>query len=208
MKVVFTYFFLMFAFLNVQAQPTELITNKGRYNWVFGLSWVLTDDDGEASNPFLVENLHTHFYPSKITVEKYIDNGWSTEAVLTYSSYNDEKITNDQENISGSLSSIDFHWKYLFYKLLNSGDIDPYIASGIGISARNNNDENVQWLTSNLNIGLALNFWIPQNIGIQLNSTAKIGMKDLKKGSGYMQHSIGVVVRFKSLKNKVKCEAS
>ncbi len=207
MKVVFTYFFLMFAFLNVQAQSTKSITNKDHYSWMFGLSWVLTDDDGEAYNPFLVENLHPHFFPSKITVEKYIDNGLSTEVVLAYSFYNDEKITNAQRDISGSLSSIDFHGKYSFYKLLNSGDIDPYIASGIGISVRKNNDKNVQRVASNLNIGLGLNFWIPQNIGIQLNSTAKIGMRVPKNGSGYMQHSIGVVVRFKSLKDKVKCES-
>lgn len=201
MKALVTFLFLMFAIINVQAQPTKSITNKDSYSWMFGLSWVLTDDDGEAYNPFLIENLHAHLFPSKITVDKYIYNGWSAEAVLAYSTYNPEKITNDQEGISGSLFSMDFHGKYSFYKLLNSGAIDPYVTSGLGISIRNNNDENAKALSPTLNIGLGLNFWITQNIGIQLNSTAKIGMIDFFKSSDYMQHSIGIVARFESLKS-------
>ena len=55
-------------------------------------------------------------------------------------------------------------------------------------------------MSPTLNIGLGLNFWITQNIGIQLNSTAKIGMIDFFKSSDYMQHSIGIVARFESLK--------
>jgi hypothetical protein len=200
MKVVFIFLFLLFAYFNTQAQPTKSITNKDSYSWMFGLSWVLTDDDGQAYNPFLFENLHTHLFPSKITVDKYIYNGWSTEAALTYSLYNPEKMTNDQTGLSGSLFSMDFHGKYSFYKLLNSGFIDPYVVSGLGVSARNNNDENARALSPTLNAGFGFNFWITQNIGIQLNSIAKIGMLDFFKSSDYLQHSVGIVARFESLK--------
>jgi hypothetical protein len=200
MKVLVTFLFLMLAVINIEAQPTKSITNKDSYGWMFGLSWVLTDDDGEAYNPFLIENLHSHLFPSKITIDKYIYNGWSAETVLAYSTYNPQKTTNDQDSISGSLFSMDFHGKYSFYKLLNSGVIDPYVTSGLGISIRNNNDENAKALNPTLNIGLGLNFWITQNIGIQLNSTAKIGMIDFFKSSDYMQHSVGIVARFESLK--------
>lgn len=200
MKVVFTFVISMFVYTNVKAQPTKFITNKDSYSWMFGLSWVLTDDDGDAYNPFSVQNLHTHLFPSKITLDKYIYNGFSTEALIAYSKYNPEKITNTQLGISGSLFSIDFHGKYSFYKLLNSGILDPYIVTGLGVSVRNNEDTKAQALSPTLNLGLGLNFWITQNIGIQLNSTAKIGMIDFFESSDYMQHSVGIVGRFESLK--------
>ena len=60
MKALVTFLFLMFAIINVQAQPTKSITNKDSYSWMFGLSWVLTDDDGEAYNPFLIQMTY-HF---------------------------------------------------------------------------------------------------------------------------------------------------
>ena len=28
------------------AQPNKMITNKDNYNWMFGASWMLLDDDG------------------------------------------------------------------------------------------------------------------------------------------------------------------
>ena len=184
------------------AQPTKTITNKDSYSWMFGASWVLTDDDGEAFNPFLVQNLHSHFYPSKVTVDKYIYNGWSAETVLAYSVYNPEKITNEQEGISGSMFSMDFHSKYSFYKLLNSGPVDPFAIGGIGLSMRNNNDDLARPVSLTLNLGIGINLWISKHIGIQLCSTAKVGVIDFFKSSDYMQHSLGIVARFETLKSE------
>jgi hypothetical protein len=184
------------------SQPTKTITNQDSYSWMFGASWVLTDDDGQAFNPFLVQNLHSHLYPSKISVDKYIYNGWSAEAVLAYSVYNPEKITNEQEGISGSMFSMDFHSKYSFYKLLNSGPVDPFAIGGIGLSMRNNNDELARPVSLTLNLGIGINFWISKHIGIQLCSTAKVGVIDFFKSSDYMQHSLGIVARFEDLKSE------
>ena len=41
-----------------------------------------------------------------------------------------------------------------------------------------------------------MNFWVTKQIGLQLRSTAKIGLTDFLKSSDYMQHSVGVVLRF------------
>ena len=71
MRLVFTFMVFSLGVLNIQAQPTKSVTNKDSYSWMFGLSWVMTDDDGEAFNPFLVQNLHTHFFPTQVTVDKY-----------------------------------------------------------------------------------------------------------------------------------------
>ena len=184
----------------VIGQPAKAIDNKDSYSWMFGTSWILTDDDGESFNPFLIENMHSHLFPSRFFVDKFIYNGWSAEAVLTYSVYNPNKLTNGQENISGSLFSMDLHSKYSFYKLLNSGAIDPFAFAGLGISVRDNQDTLARALSPTLNVGVGVNFWLSKHIGLQISSTAKVGVIDLFKSSNYMQHSLGLVVRFESLK--------
>lgn len=185
--------------ISISAQPEKAISNKDTYNWMFGASWIFTDDDGESFNPFLFENLHGHLFPTQLTIDKYIYNGWSAECALTYSKYNPEKITNGSTGISGSMFSMDFNGKYSLYKLLNSGVIDPYVISGLGLSLRNNNDTLARALSPTFNFGLGLNFWITKHIGIQLRSTAKIGLTDFFKSSDYMQHNIGLVFRFEQL---------
>ena len=202
MKLVFSFVVFVFGFLNVHAQPTKSVTNKDSYNWLFGLSWVMTDDDGQAFNPFLVQNLHTHFFPSQVTVDKYFYNGWSGEAALTYSVYNPQKTTNGETDIEGSMFSMDFHSKYSLYKLLKHGAIDPFFIGGLGISTRSYQNDNIRPVSLTLNIGGGINFWISNYIGIQLRSTAKVGVIDFFKKSDYMQHSIGVVARFETLKGE------
>jgi len=61
----------------VIGQPAKAIDNKDSYSWMFGTSWILTDDDGESFNPFLIENMHSHLFPSRFFVDKFIYNGWS-----------------------------------------------------------------------------------------------------------------------------------
>ena len=34
--------------ISISAQPEKAISNKDTYNWMFGASWILTDDDGES----------------------------------------------------------------------------------------------------------------------------------------------------------------
>ena len=186
-------------FNTAYAQPEKAISNKDTYNWMFGASWTLTDDDGESFNPFLFENLHSHLFPTQLSIDKYIYNGWSAEFVMTYSKYNPEKITNGSNGISGNIFSMDFNGKYSLYKLLKNGVIDPYVISGLGISLRNNNDTMVRTFSPTFNFVIGMNFWITKQIGLQLRSVAKIGLTDFLKSSDYMQHSVGVALRFEKL---------
>lgn len=201
MKSILTIAVCFFIVASLYAQPTKTITNKDSYSWMFGASWVLTDDDGQAFNPFLVQNLHSHLFPTQVTVDKYFYNGWSGESILTYSIYNPQKVTNGETGIEGSMFSIDFHSKYSLYKLLNRGAIDPFFVGGIGISTRSYENENIRPVSLTVNIGGGINFWVSNYIGIQIRSTAKIGVIDFFKKSDYMQHSLGIVARFEDLKS-------
>ena len=183
----------------VFAQPEKAISNKDTYNWMFGASWTLTDDDGESFNPFLFENLHSHLFPTQLSIDKFIYNGWSAECVMSYSKYNPDKITNGSNGISGNIFSMDFNGKYSLYKVFKNGVIDPYVISGLGISLRNNNDTLARALSPTFNFGVGMNFWITKQIGLQLRSVAKIGLTDFLKSSDYMQHSVGVLLRFEKI---------
>jgi hypothetical protein len=70
----------------------------------------------------------------------------------------------------------------------------------LGISVRDNQDTLARALSPTLNVGVGVNFWLSKHIGLQISSTAKVGVIDLFKSSNYMQHSLGLVVRFESLK--------
>ena len=94
---------------------------------------------------------------------------------------------------------MDFNGKYSLYKLLKNGVIDPYAISGLGVSLRNNNDTTVRTFSPTFNFGVGINFWITKQIGLQLRSVAKIGLTDFLKSSDYMQHSVGVALRFEKL---------
>ena len=59
---------------NAFCQPEKSISNKDTYSWMFAASWILTDDDGASYNPFLIENLHSQVFPSRLTIDKYIYN--------------------------------------------------------------------------------------------------------------------------------------
>ena len=191
----FTLMFLII-YAALIAQPNKMITNKDNYNWMFGASWMMLDDDGTETNPFNFSQYHTAPYPSRIFVDKYLYNGWSIEGSLSFQKYDDSKLVNDSIGIKGSLFGLDVHSKYSFYKFLGSSWIDPYVIAGGGITSRITDERNTaKAMSINANIGGGINFWVSNNIGIQLQSIAKFSVNDFMGPSNYMVHTAGVVVR-------------
>lgn len=191
---------LIFIFLLVHgisfAQPNKMITNKDNYNWLFGASWIMLDDDGIETNPFNFSQYHSTPFPSRFFVDKYIYNGWSVEGSICYQKYDSLKYVNDSLRVNGNLFGFDLHSKYSFYKLVGRSWIDPYIFVGGGITTRQLDDLNTaKALSINANIGGGINLWVAKNIGIQLQSVAKFSLNDFMGPSNYMAHTAGVVVR-------------
>ncbi len=191
---------LIFIFLIVSgislAQPNKMITNKDSYNWMFGASWMMLDDDGIETNTFNFSEYHSAPFPSRFLVDKYIYNGWSVEGSICFQKYDSLKYVNDSLGITGSLFGFDVNSKYSFYKLLDVNWVDPYIFAGGGITSRQLDDRNTaKPMSINANIGGGVNFWVAYNIGIQIQSTAKFSLNDFMGPSNYMTHTAGVVVR-------------
>ena len=178
------------------AQPIKKLTNANTYGWMFGLSYTALDDDGNSAAFYDPSNWHTNVFPSRIFADKYIYKGWSTELALSFNKYNPKKIVNLQLGKTGFFLATDVNLKYSLNKLLGEGSIDPYLSAGLGLSIRNCDDSLVGNTTPTLNLGGGLNIWLSNSIGIQLQTSGKIGLtSDLFGYSDYMQHSIGLVVR-------------
>jgi hypothetical protein len=178
------------------AQPNKILTNKDDYNWMLGGSWLLLDDDGNASKPFNFAEYHFSPFPTRILVDKYLYNGWSIEGSIFYQKYDKTKLVNDSIGVGGSMFGLDVHSKYSFYKFLGKGWIDPYLIAGGGITSRILDDRNTaKSFSLNGNFGGGINFWVSYNVGIQLQSLIKVSLTDIKGTSHYMAHSAGVVIR-------------
>ena len=191
-------FVLAFFFLcqTLVAQPIKKLTNANSYGWMFGLSYSVLDDDGNSAAFYDPSNWHTNVFPSRIFADKYIYKGWSTELAMSFNQYNPKKLVNLQMGKTGFFLATDANLKYSFNKLLGEGAVDPYVSSGLGLSIRNCDDSLVGNVTPTLNLGLGLNFWLSNSVGIQLQTSGKIGLtSDLFGYSDYMQHSIGLVVK-------------
>jgi len=178
------------------AQPNKLITNKDNYNWMFGVSWMMLDDDGLQTNPFNFSQYHSALYPTRIFADKYIYNGWSVEGSIGFQNYDTTKYVNDSLRVNGNLLGFDVHSKYSFYKFLGKSWIDPYVFAGGGITSRQLDIRNTaKAMTVNANIGAGINVWVAYNIGIQLQSVAKFSLNDFMGPSNYITHTAGIVVR-------------
>src|SRR5690606_30546500 len=61
------------------AQPYKTIKPYKPYKWMFGVHMSVIEDDGnKLGNPFDIQNTwHYLPYPSRITVDCYINYGWS-----------------------------------------------------------------------------------------------------------------------------------
>ncbi len=224
MKNLKTAFILiLFAFLvkgiNAQTMDTKSpFKEKLRYSpWVIGHGWnAFHDDAGEwFKNLFNVnEAWNATPYPLRFSCEKWLYNkndnsgssrGWSIEFVGAYNRYGIGNILADQPNPllvtnQYKLFSLDLHAKYNFNKILDLNKLcgakneifQPYGIMGLGYT---NRTLPAHPHTVNLNVGLGFNVWIYKNIGIQIQSIAKFGLKDKfpHSGANYLQHSLGIV---------------
>ncbi len=180
----------------LSAQPIKSLTNANSYGWMFGLSYTALDDDGNTAAFYDPTNWHTNVFPSRIFADKYIYKGWSTELAMSFNQYNPKKLVNLQMGKTGFFLATDANLKYSLNKLLGEGAVDPYVSTGLGLSIRNCDDSLVGNVTPTLNLGLGLNVWLSNSVGIQLQSSGKIGLTaDLFGKSDYMQHSIGLVFK-------------
>jgi hypothetical protein len=192
------FFSLLFVLIQATAfaQPDKMITNRDNYFWQFGLAWTTTDDDGQELNPMPFDQLHGLPFPSRLYVDRYIYNGWSTEAVLGAQTYKPERKVNDSIGVNGFIGYFDAALKYSFYKQLGRGAIDPYLGAGLGFSLRSADPkQSAPLLSPTINLSAGCTFWLSKQIGLQAQGVYKFGLVDIFGSSSYTQYSLDLVYR-------------
>ncbi|MBQ0788061.1 MAG: OmpA family protein [Oceanihabitans sp.] len=148
---------------------------------------------GDYFDEFLNVDDHWNILPSlsTISVSKYLNNGFSIG--VTGSINKIEKIGERLGEPSVTVSEMSYYGldgavKYSFADLLNCTTIEPYLGVGGGYT----------WIdeigAGTLNGSLGLNFWLTENIGLNVQSTYKHSFEDYL--SKHFQHSAGLTVKF------------
>ncbi len=201
MKIAIILLFASISNFYLFAQPYKTIEKFKPYKWMVGIHWNAVEDDGKPLGGIFnfANSWNMPFFPSKLTVDRYFDNGWSIEGAAAYNRYKAGKQINNQTDVSSIFLSFDVVAKKSFYMNYypSAKWIDPYISMGVGYTYRST-DANVFSHAPSLNVGPGLNFWI-SDIGIQLQSYAKFGLYPgfwSRSTENYLHHSIGVVYRF------------
>ncbi|MGV8946757.1 MAG: OmpA family protein [Lutibacter sp.] len=126
---------------------------------------------------------------SKLTVGRYLDRGLTLEGSASVN-----KLT---KNGRASISELSFYaldglLKFDINNLIGqTGFFDPYVLVGGGYTWVDGNG------ASNFDAGAGVNLWFNDNIGLNLQSSAKRSFpEDFVLDGWYFQHSVGIVLKF------------
>lgn len=185
--------FLFFTGLQTYAQQNES-------GWVFGLGYNFVDDSGtRGKEPFNIgDNWNAVFYPNRFSAGYALENGFTFDGVLSLNKYKEGNTINgtvisEDQNYYAVDGLISYDLNKFF---ANDGWFDPYFQLGSGISSINKNE------MITFNAGLGFNFWVGENIAINLNTLGKWGLGD-DSGYNHIQHAFGVVIRPEIFKKKI-----
>ena len=190
---------------SASAQPYKTVKVYRPYKWMIGAHWAGIEDNGsKLGGLFDVKGSWNILpYPTRLTVDKYFNYGWSLEAALTYTQYKSGKLINDSTHFEGTFFSFDILGKYSFYNLYapRARWIDPYLTFGVGYTYREQGAfQHVPMVVA----GGGVNFWIIPSLGIQLRSTAKFGVYPgiWDTHENYLEHTAGIMYRIRGKKNR------
>ncbi|HLW14389.1 MAG TPA: OmpA family protein [Flavobacteriaceae bacterium] len=139
-------------------------------------------------NYFNVED-HWNIAPaiSRLTVGRYLGDGFTLTLAGTFNKI--EKVSSDELVSSLNYYGADAELKYGFGRLLNSNWLDPYLGIGGGYTWIDDKG----FATGNALAGF--NFWITDNVGINVQSTYKHSFSG-SSGAKHFQHGAGVIFKF------------
>lgn len=189
-KITLLVLLLIAGFNNVKAQDENNPLAIGIGTNIVDFYPTNADFDGYGAwfDEFINSEDHYNILPSisKITVSKYIDDGYSIEAAGTIN-----QITKLGDNSVRELAyyGIDGALKYDLNNVIGDmSGFNPYASIGGGYT----------WMgdfgTATFNAGLGTNFWFNDNIGLNIETKYKhtFGSSIVQ----HFQHAIGIVIKF------------
>lgn len=203
-KILFSLTLLAFVnqgFAQGAAQnKSKFVRTLQKVVWTAGLHGVVIDDDGKPFKDLFNAGDSWSFvpFPSRLTLEGYIDKGVSIEGGFTYSKLKKGKTVgaDDKKRVAdATLLSFDVCAKYDLNELIGDTKwFSPYAIGGLGYTYRN-----VPGTKSAVtaNLGLGFTVWFYKGFGFNAQSMAKFALP--MSSSNYLMHSVGVVYRFNLL---------
>ncbi len=165
--------------------------------WTAGIHGVVIDDDGKPFKDLFNVSDNWSFvpYPSRLTLEGYMDKGVSFEGGFTYSKLKKGKTVgaDDKKRVAdANLFSFDASAKYDLNELIgDTKAFSPYAIGGLGYTYRA--VPGTQHAVT-LNFGLGFTLWFYKGFGFNAQSMAKFAANTAS--SNYLMHSVGIVYRF------------
>jgi OOP family OmpA-OmpF porin len=177
----------------------KLIRKLQRVVWTAGIHGVVIDDDGHPLKKLFNVGDSWSFvpFPSRLTVEAYVDKGLSIEGGFVYSKLKKGKLESGDRirTKDAALFAFDASAKYNLNELIGDTKwFSPYAIGGFGYTYRGVTTPKNGIMA---NIGLGFTAWFYKGFGLNLQSMAKFAINGAS--SNYLMHSAGVVYRFNLL---------
>ena len=171
------------------AQPEKNLTNKDKYDYMFGMSYVTSGYlfNKNYADPF--QNTNTS---GRLFFDRLLYDAWSIEGALAYESialypFKDSDTTFRFDSLSRY--TFDVSSKYSLARTIRSSFFDPYFLMGGGVTLHKS-------FGLNANVGFGLNLWLTGNFGVQGQAMLKMPVSSNFINLAYLQSNFGIVVRF------------
>lgn len=175
---------------SILAQPEKNLTNKDKYDYMFGASWLTS---GYVFNKNYANPFQNSGASGRIFFDAHLYEPWSIEGALVIEPSARYPIK-DSDTSSYRFDTImrfnlDVSSRYSFGKSIGSALIDPYVLMGGGINVHKS-------IGLTANAGIGMNLWLSNNFGFQIQSMLKIPASQNIFKLAYLQTNFGIVVRF------------
>jgi len=165
--------------------------------WTIGLGVNIVDNDGfQFDAPFDSDNWNFSI-PLTVSVEKRIDAFWAANFAITLNRLTTDNLQNNGHLPEDeTLFAVDVTARYYFDQLFQSeyrlNPIQGFLVSGFGFTSAGEAN------AVTFDIGIGVNFWVIENVGIKLQTLGKFGFKHKDQFlKNYIQHSVEVIYRFR-----------
>jgi hypothetical protein len=187
---ILTFIFVLTSFLG---RSQEYIADKP-YQYQIGVYWNAIDDDGDPFNGLFRFNTNWNMIPlpTSLSFDYHIKGGLSAEALANFNRYKPSNNVNRGVFDKTFVFNLDINAKYAFGQLMTQPFFDPFIFGGISYTLR---PPNIWRHMLAPNVGVGFNFFIREDLAIQLRTSAKIGVvpEFFSHHSNYLHHHFGVI---------------
>ena len=182
--------FKLFVFALLFIGANNVHAQDANNPWIigFGVNAVHNPNTREFRDAVKFKNWNVIPSISRISVGKYLDDGFSFEAAA---SINEITKNHDVDVPSESYFALDGIVKYDLNNIIGKTNFfDPYAFLGGGYTW-------IDWKgTGTFNGGLGFNLWFNENVGLNFQTAGKHVFNDFYLEENHLHHSAGLVIKF------------